>query len=156
MEYHQNDSNSCCLSSLSYSFIASGEENAVRAITVQIEELLHCFSKGYKDKISFDNDIMKYQSSNLVKQRLRYNIKKWIKQGSFRVLNDISETFTLVKLMDTVRNFNREGGIVGYCIFYRNNKISLLLTIYSMNLICSTSVIEELVAWLEMVFYAVR
>ena len=36
--YYQNASNSCCLSSLSYSFTASGEEKYTRDIEMRIQE----------------------------------------------------------------------------------------------------------------------
>ena len=60
MEYHQNDSKSCCFSSLASAFTALGERNYARDIVMQVEESLHCKYKGYRDRIEFYNDIMKY------------------------------------------------------------------------------------------------
>ena len=41
-----------------------------------IDKSLHCQYKGYKDIISFDNAIMKYQVCNLGEQSFHYNINK--------------------------------------------------------------------------------
>ena len=41
-----------------------------------------------------------------------YNLKKWVKKGTFDILNDISENFTLVKLMETLGNVNHAISIV--------------------------------------------
>ena len=46
--------------------------------------------------------------------------------------------------------------IVGYCIFDSNYKNSILLTVDSLNLICSSSEGEGLFALFEAVFHAVR
>ena len=47
-------------------------------------------------------------------QHQRYNLNKWKKKGSFDILNDMSEMFTLVKLiMDTLENVNHAIIIVG-------------------------------------------
>ena len=59
---------------------------------------------------------------NLGEQRLHYKIEQWGKQGTFDILRDISETFTLVQLMDTVGNVNHAVSIVGYWIFDSNYK----------------------------------
>ena len=66
--------------------------------------------------LHFLNAIMRDQVINPGKQRLHYNINKWIKQVSFEILRDISLTFTLVTLMYTVGNVNHAVGIVGYWI----------------------------------------
>ena len=47
-------------------------------------------------------------------QKLRYNLKKWVKKGTFYILNSISENVTLVQLMDTLGNVNHATSIVGY------------------------------------------
>ena len=44
------------------------------------------------------------------------------------ILNDISEYFTLVQLMDTVGNVTHAVSIVGKCIFDSNYKKELSLT----------------------------
>ena len=58
MAYNQNDSNTCCFSSLTSDFTAPGERNSEREIAMQIEEYLHCKYQGYKDGIEFANIIM--------------------------------------------------------------------------------------------------
>ena len=52
-------------------------------------------------------------------------INKWKVKGSFDIMNDISEKFTLVKLMDTVENLNHAVSIVGHWIFNYNYKNAL-------------------------------
>ena len=49
--------------------------------------------------------------------RLRYNMGIWNRNYAFDILNDMIENFTLVQLMDTLGNVNRDISIVGYCIF---------------------------------------
>ena len=117
LKYYQNYSNSCFFVSLSYTFIASGENNSARSVVMRIEEWLHFQCKGYKDIIVFYNSIMKYHVRNPGDQRLHYNIKKEIKQCSFDILRDISENITLVQFMETVGNVNDAVIIVGYWIF---------------------------------------
>ena len=60
---------------------------------------------------------MKYQVRKPEEQPLHYNIKRWKKQGIFDIIHDISEIFTLVHLIDSVRNVNSALSIVGYWIF---------------------------------------
>ena len=57
-------------------------------------------------------------------------------QGSFDILRDIIENVTLVKLRDSVGNFNHLVSIVRCWIFDSNYKRALLSTIYSFNIIC--------------------
>ena len=83
MEYNQTDPNMCCFSSLASALTASVENNAARAIVIQIKESLYCQYKGYTDRIAFANAIIKYQFHNLGEQRLHYNINKLKKTGQF-------------------------------------------------------------------------
>ena len=73
LEYHQNNSNSCYFSSLATKLISPGENNAARAIAIQIQESLCFVSKGYKDIIEFDS----YQMRNQYVQHLHYKVNKW-------------------------------------------------------------------------------
>ena len=52
--------------------------------------------------IHFDNYIMTNKMHIKGEQHLRYNTKIWNKKGNFNILNDISDFFTLVQLMDTI------------------------------------------------------
>ena len=61
-------------------------------------------------------------------------INKWKVKGSFDIMNDIREKFTLVKLMDTVINLNNSVSIVGHRIFDSNYKKALPLTTQSLNI----------------------
>ena len=53
LEYYQNDSNSCYLSSFAHEVIMSGENNPARATKILIEESLHYQSNDYKNIIGF-------------------------------------------------------------------------------------------------------
>ena len=59
---------------------------------------------------------------------LRYNLTICKKNDAFDILNDISEYFTLVQLMESLENVNRDISIVGYWIFDSNYKKALFLT----------------------------
>ena len=98
---------------------------------------------------------MSDQVRNPGEQRLHYNIKKQ-KKGQFEILHDISENFTLVQLMYSVGNVNHAVSISIYWIFDSNYKKALLLTLDSLNLICSPSVGEVIFAVFESVFHTVR
>ena len=52
-------------------------------------------------------------------QNLQYNLTIWKKNHSFDLLNDISESVTLVQLMDLLGNMNCAISIVGHWIFGR-------------------------------------
>ena len=45
---------------------------------------------------------MKDKLRQIGEQHLRYNLIKWKHKGDFDIINDISETFNLVQLMDTL------------------------------------------------------
>ena len=47
LEYYQKSSNGCCLSTLSYLFAASVENNPARDVAVRILDSLNFNSKGY-------------------------------------------------------------------------------------------------------------
>ena len=89
-------------------------------------------------------------------QILQYNMMIWKKNYDFDILNDISEDVTLVHLMESLGNVNYAISILGYWIFDSNYKKSLCLKHESLDIICSTSIGEELVATCRSVFYAVR
>ena len=57
--------------------------------------------------------------------------------------------------MDSFGNINHAVSIVGYWIFDSNYKKALSLTLYSCNLICSPSEVEESVAMFETLFHTV-
>ena len=80
----------------------------------------------------------------------------WSKNDAFDIRNGISENVTLVQLMDSLEIFIHAISIVGHWIFYLNYKKVLYLKKVSMDLICSHSIGEELVATFRSVFYAVR
>ena len=84
------------------------------------------------------------------------NLTIWQKNDAFDILSDISEDVTLVKLMDSIRNANHAISVVGYWIFDSNYNKSLCLTQELLNIICSTSIDEELVVKFRSIFYAVR
>ena len=89
-------------------------------------------------------------------QNLRYNLTIWRENDTFDILNDISEFFTLVQLMDSLGNMNHAISILGHWIFDSNYKNILCLTQELLDLICSPSIGKELVATFQSVFYDVR
>ena len=76
--------------------------------------------------------------------------------GDYKILEDISEIFTLVQLMDSLGNVNHAICVVGSCIFYSNDERALVLNKESLDMICAPSVGEEQAAIFEKVYYAVR
>ena len=85
-----------------------------------------------------------------------YSLRKYKHTGSYNILKDISENFTLVQLMDPLGNVNDAISIVGYWIFYSNYKKLLVLNMLSLEMICAPSVGEEQAAKFVLVFTAVR
>ena len=72
------------------------------------------------------------------------------------ILKDISENVTLVQLMDSLENLNRDISVVGYWIFGSNYKKEFFLHRASLDMICSPYVGEEKADKFEPVFAAVR
>ena len=85
-------------------------------------------------------------------QNLIYNLTIWSKNDAFDILNNISENFSLVQLMDSLGNLNHDIIIVGNWIFDSNYKKALCLTQVSMDLIRSPSIGEELVSMFRSIF----
>ena len=56
-------------------------------------------------------------------------MKVWNKMDDFDILKNISEHFTLVQLMESLGNVNRDISILGYWIFDSNHEKSLYLTL---------------------------
>ena len=75
------------------------------------------------NRIDFANTIMSSKIKIKGEQNLRYNLTIWSKNDAFDILNDISENFTLVNLMDSPGTLNCAIIIVGHWIFssYYNN-----------------------------------
>ena len=69
---------------------------------------------------------------NIFDQCLRYKTIKWKNQGSFDVLNDISDHMKFSQLMDLIGNANHTMSIVVKWIFYSNFKKYLLLLVESL------------------------
>ena len=87
---------------------------------------------------------------------MHYSLVKNKKKGSYGILTDISENFTLVQLMDYLGNVNHAISVLGYWIFESNYKRALVLNRESLDIICARYVGEEQVAKFETVFTAVR
>ena len=90
------------------------------------------------------------------KQNLQYNLTIWKKNDDFYILNYISEDVTLVQLIDSLGNVKSDNIIVVYWVFDYNYEKALFLTQELLDIICSPSIGEELVATFQSVFYAVR
>ena len=70
---------------------------------------------------------MTERAQNIVDQNLRYEIKQWKIKGSFNIINDIRENFTLVNLMENITNMNHAVSIVAKCIFESNYKTNSMI-----------------------------
>ena len=72
------------------------------------------------NRIDFANEIMLNRKINKGEARVHYKLIKYKKKGEYKILEDISANFTLVRLMDSLVNVNRAISVVGGWIFYSN------------------------------------
>ena len=100
--------------------------------------------------------ILKKRKTIKGEPKVHYSLMKYKHTGSYNILKDISENFTLVQLMDPLGNVNDAISIVGYWIFYSNYKKALVLNMASLDMICAPSVCEEQGAKFETLFTEVR
>ena len=106
--------------------------------------------------IDLANEILKKKKRNVGEARMIYNLIKYKKMREYKILEGISENFTLVQLMDSLGNVNRAISVVGNWIFESNYEKALVLNWASLEMICTPSVGEEQAAKFESVFTAVR
>ena len=66
-----------------------------------------------KNIIYFDNAIISNRGKIKREQNLRYNLTIWSDNDDFGILNEISNFFTFVQLMDSLVNVNRAIIVVG-------------------------------------------
>ena len=123
-KYCQKSLNSCCFSSLESAFAVINHNKAGNDISLRIEESLE---SEVDNCIDFANDIIKNEKIIKGEPRVYYSLSKYKKKGSYDILTDISENFTLVQLMDSLINVNRDISVVGYLIFESNYKKALVL-----------------------------
>ena len=117
MKYHQNTSNSCCLSSLESPFHCISDNRAVPAIVSSIEESWTLQTENCKNRIHFANDNMKNRRKIKGEYNQRYNMTTRKKNYAFDILNDMNENVTFVQLMDSLGNLNHAINILGHWIF---------------------------------------
>ena len=120
-----------------------------------VEESLLLQTNIFRNRIGYVDDIMKNKLCCKGEERQRYNMNIWTKKDDFDILNNISEHFTLVKLMNYPVNVNHALSAVSYLVFYFNYKKALCITRESLDLIVSSSLGEEKVVKFETVFYDV-
>ena len=89
--------NSYCFSSLASSFASIKNFKAENAISIRIKESL---KSELGNPIHFANGIMLNNKINEGEARVYYQLIKYKMMGDYKVLEDISEKFTLVQLMD--------------------------------------------------------
>ena len=92
------------------------------------------------NRIDFANDILKNQKINKGEPKVNYNLMKYNKMREYKILEDISENFTLVQSMDSLGNVNHAISVVGNCIFESNYKKELVLNIEWLDMIFAPSV----------------
>ena len=83
------------------------------------------------------------RKKNRGEAKVHYNLIKYKKKGLYKILEDISEHFTLVQLMDSLGNVNNDISVVGYWIFDSNYEKALVLNRASLDMMCAPSVGEE-------------
>ena len=71
-----------------------------------------------------------------------YILVKYNQKGSYDILKDISEIFTLVQFMASLGNLNTAISVVGYWIFEPKYKKTLVLNRVSLDMICAPYVGE--------------
>ena len=71
--------------------------------------------------------IFKNNNINKGEPKVHYNLIKYKKMREYKILEDISENFTLVQLMDSLGNVNHAISVVGNWIFDSNYEKSLVL-----------------------------
>ena len=108
------------------------------------------------NRFDFSNAILKNEKIVQIKPRVYYSLVKYKQKTSNDILKDISESVTLVQLMDSLGNVNRAISVVGYWIFDSNYKKALVLNIESLDMMCVPSVVEEQVANFDTLFTTVR
>ena len=77
--------------------------------------------------IDFSNDILKNKKINRDETKVHYNLIKYKKKELYKILEDISNHFTLFQLMDSLGCVNHSISIVGNWIFDSNYEKSLVL-----------------------------
>ena len=60
------------------------------------------------------NDIMKDKLRQFGEQYLRYNLNKWVRKGTFDILNDIIKNVTMVQFTYNLGNVNDAISKLGY------------------------------------------
>ena len=115
LKYCQKSLNICFLSSLASAFASIKQNKAVNAILLCIEESLE---SEVVNSIDFANAILKNEKIIQGEPRVYYSLGKYKQKGSYDILKNISENFTLVQLMDSLGNVNHAISGVGYWIFY--------------------------------------
>ena len=101
IKYHQELSNIFCLSSLAASIHSIGEMKAATSLANYIEESSTLQSNKFRNRIKLANAIIKDKLRHNSQHHLRYNLKKWVNNSNFYILN-----FTFVQLLDTLGNEN--------------------------------------------------
>ena len=76
--------------------------------------------------------------------------------GSYNILTDISEHFSLVQLMGYLGNLNHAISVAGYWIFESNYERALVLNREPLDMICAPSVGKEEVDTFETYFCSLR
>ena len=112
LKYHQESSNSCCLSSLVSDFHSIGKKRLQLPSKTAFNNHLHLSKISFTNIIEFANAMMKDKFRHKGEQNLRYNKKKWVKKVTFDILNEKSDNVTSVQLMEYLGNENHSISIL--------------------------------------------
>ena len=124
LKYFHKSLNICCFISLASEFAIIEQTNDANDISLRTEESLDI---KVGNCIDFSNAILKNERTIQGEPRVYYILRKYKKKGSYIILTDISENVKLVQLMDCLVNANHDISVVGYWLFYSNNKKALVL-----------------------------
>ena len=69
------------------------------------------------NRIDFANGILKNNKRNKDEPKVHYNLIKYERKGSYKILEDISKHVILVQFMDSLGNVNHAISVVGNWIF---------------------------------------
>ena len=114
--------------SIESAFLCINDNRVVPALVNSIEESLTPKTENCKNRIHFTNNIMSNRRQIKGEQNLTYNLTIIRGNYTFDILSYISETVTLVQLMDSLGNVNHYISITGHWIFDSNYKKDFVLT----------------------------
>ena len=110
LKYCHKSLNSCCFSSLALYFLSIKQIKASKSVSFCIEESL---KSKVGNRIDFENAILINENKIKDEAKVNYSLRKYKEEGSYDILTDVSDIFTLVQLMDSLGNLNNDFRVFG-------------------------------------------